>query len=467
MRVVLSTYGSRGDVEPMTGLALRLRALGAEVRVCAPPDFAEPLEGLGFPLTPVGWPIRALATGAVTGRAPRTLPEIAADLTAMSYQAVTTAAGAGAAGDGVAPAGGGSAATEAGDGVVPAGGGSAATEAGDGAVAAGVVVVATGSLPAVAGARAAAEKLGAGYVHACLSPCYLPSPHHPPVPWPGLVLPADATDNRLLWRLNAEHLNRLFGETINTHRGSVGLPAADDVRDLIHGDRVLLAADPVLGPWPGAADLDVTQTGAWIRPDERRLPADLEAFLSAGTPPVYVGFGSMPLREAERVARAVVEAVRARGCRVLLGSGWAELAPIDDRADCFVVGELNQQALFPRVAAVVHHGGAGTTATAARAGAPQVIVPQVADQPYWAGRVTELGIGTGHDGPVPTAGSLSAALGIVLAPGVRTRAAAVAGTIRTDGADRAAKLLLDPAGRLGGSARPVSAVGGCRRTRSG
>ncbi|MER7129298.1 nucleotide disphospho-sugar-binding domain-containing protein, partial [Streptosporangium saharense] len=94
-------------------------------------------------------------------------------------------------------------------------------------------------------------------------------------------------------------------------------------------------------------------------------------------------------------------------------------------------------------AAVVHHGGAGTTTTAARAGAPQVIVPQVADQPYWAGRVTELGVGTEHDGPTPTAGSLSAALKIALAPETGARAAAVAGTVRTDGADRAAKLLLD------------------------
>jgi vancomycin aglycone glucosyltransferase len=82
-----------------------------------------------------------------------------------------------------------------------------------------------------------------------------------------------------------------------------------------------------------------------------------------------------------------IEASRAHGRRVLLACGWAGLAPIDDAGDCFVVGEVNQQALFHRVAAVVHHGCAGTTTTAARAGAPQVIMPQVADQPYWAARV--------------------------------------------------------------------------------
>jgi vancomycin aglycone glucosyltransferase len=103
----------------------------------------------------------------------------------------------------------------------------------------------------------------------------------------------------------------------------------------------------------------------------------------------------------------------------------------------------HQQALFGRVAAVVHHSGAGTTTTATRAGRPQVVVPQAADQPYWAGRVAELGIGAAHDGPTPTGESLSAALRTALSPETRARAAVVAGTIRTDGAAVAATLLLD------------------------
>ncbi len=90
----------------------------------------------------------------------------------------------------------------------------------------------------------------------------------------------------------------------------------------------------------------------------------------------------------------------------MVSRGWADLARIDDRDDCFVVGEVNHQALFPRMAAVVHHGGAGTTTTAPGAGAPQVVVPQIADQPYWAGRVAALGIGAAHDGPTPTIESL-------------------------------------------------------------
>ena len=160
---------------------------------------------------------------------------------------------------------------------------------------------------------------------------------------------------------------------------------------------------------------------------------------------MYVGFGSM--RAPEDIARVAFEAIRAHGRRAVVARSWAGLGLIDERDDCFAVGEVNQQALFGRVAAVVHHGGAGTTTTATQAGAPQVAVPEWADQPYWASRVAELGVGAAHDGPVPTTGSLSAALRTALTPQTRARARAVAGTICTDGATAAAKLLLDAVSR--------------------
>ena len=307
--------------------------------------------------------------------------------------------------------------------------------------------MASGITPAAAAARSVAEKLGIHYVYATYCPVWLPSPHHRPLGLPGRPFPPDVTDNRVLWKLEAQGMNAVFGAPFNTHRASIGLPPMDDVREHVFTNRPWLAADPILSPWQEPADLDVVQTGAWILPDERPLPADLEAFLDAGTPPVYVGFGSIPMRASQDVAQDAIEAIRAQGRRVLVDRGWADLALIDDRDDCFVVGEVNQQALFGRVAAVVHHGGAGTTTTAARAGAPQVVVPQMGDQPYWAGRVAELGIGAAHDGPTPTFESLSAALRTALAPETRARATAVAGTIRTDGATVAATLLLDVVSR--------------------
>jgi vancomycin aglycone glucosyltransferase len=249
----------------------------------------------------------------------------------------------------------------------------------------------------------------------------------------------------VLWEQDAQRVNALYGAALNSHRAAIGLPPVDNVRDHVLTEAPWLAADPILCPSQGMTDLDVVQTGAWFLPDDRPLPEGLEAFLDAGAPPVYVGFGSMASYALKDIARVAIEASRAHGRRVLLARGWAGLTPVDDADDCFVVGEVNQQALFARVAAVVHHGGAGTTTTAARAGAPQVIVPQIADQPYWAGRVAELGIGVAHGGPTPTVDSLSDALTTALAPETRARARAVAGTVRADGATVAAKLLLDAA----------------------
>src|SRR6202022_4289834 len=110
-------------------------------------------------------------------------------------------------------------------------------------------------------------------------------------------------------------------------RASIGLPPMADVRDHVFTNRPWLAADPPLSPWQQPADLEVVQTGAWILADERPLPADLEAFLDAGTPPVYVGLGSM--RVPEDIARVAIEAIRAQGRRALVSRGWADLALID------------------------------------------------------------------------------------------------------------------------------------------
>ncbi|MFC4000427.1 glycosyltransferase [Prauserella oleivorans] len=306
-----------------------------------------------------------------------------------------------------------------------------------------------------------AEKLGITAVHVSDCPIFLPSPHHiGRHRCRGGRFRRRSPERQELDRLSVENYNAVVREGLNTNRVALGLPPVDNVRDYLLGDRPWLVTDPVLAPWQEAADLDVVQTGAWMLSDERPPPADLEAFLDAGAPPVYVGFGSVPV--PEDVARMAVEAARAHGRRVILARGWANLAPIDDRDDCFSVGEVDQQVLFRRVATVVHHGGAGTTTTAARACAPQVVVPRMGDQPYWASRVAELGIGAADDCPTPSTQSLSAALATALAPDTRDRATAVGGRIRTDRATVAGELVLDTVGqgRAPVSAEDAVAVGG-------
>ena len=189
--------------------------------------------------------------------------------------------------------------------------------------------------------------------------------------------------------LDGRGFTALFKEPLDAHRASIGLAPVTDVGEFMFTTHPLLAADPVLGPWHGGGGLAPVQTGAWTLEDERPLPADLLSFLDGGAEPVYVGFGSMRTVD-EGSVRVAVAAIRAHGRRVVIGRGWAGLDVVDGRDDCFVVGEVNHQALFGRVAAVVHHGGAGTTNTAFRAGVPQVVVPQGGDQAYWAGRVVDL-----------------------------------------------------------------------------
>ena len=383
----------------MLALAVRLQELGAQARVCAPPDFAEQSARLGVEMVPAGQSVRALVHGK-NGNKPSTpadAPRVAAELVEGHFETV-----------------------------------GAAAEGCD-------AVVATGLMPA--GVRSVAESRGIPYVLAAFHSGSFPSPNQRPLPRPGKPFPPGETDNRVLWDIDAERVNALYREPLNAHRAAIGLPPVDNVRDHVFTDRPWLATDPTLAPWPGSPYLDVVQTGAWILRDDRPLPADLERFLDTGEPPVFVSMGSV--RAPEDVARVAIEAVRAQGRRVVIGRGWADLALIDDGDDCFVVGEVNHQALFGRVAAVVHHGGAGTTTTTAMAGAPQVVVPQIADQPYWGGRVADLGIGAAHEGSTPTVESLSAALATALAPETRARATAVAGKVVTDGTTVAAKLLLE------------------------
>ncbi|WP_093147827.1 glycosyltransferase [Saccharopolyspora antimicrobica] len=379
MRVLLSTTGSRGDVQPVIALALQLRGLGQDVRICAPPDFHDWIGSLGISSVPLGPQMRR---GPWDLSSPEGRRRAAEDAVAAQFSTLPAAA-----------------------------------RDCDVLVACGAVQVA---------ARSVAELAGIGYVHAHYCPATLPSPHHPPAPWPGW--PADERGgNRERWRRDEQLWNDVWGPALNAHRAAAGLAPVTEVRNHVLTDRPWLAADPRLGPWPAPDDPGVFQTGAWLLPDERPLPAELESFLDAGEPPVYFGLGSRSA--AADSSRSMVESARALGRRAIVSRGWAELPLPDGGADCLSIGDVDHRALFRRVAAVVHHGGAGTTTVAALAGAPQVVLPQVYDQHYWAERVERLGIGTARG-----TGSLAEALGRALEPGTAERAAATAAEIRTDGA---------------------------------
>jgi UDP:flavonoid glycosyltransferase YjiC (YdhE family) len=179
---------------------------------------------------------------------------------------------------------------------------------------------------------------------------------------------------------------------LNHHRAALGLdPVPDTYRHMIT-ERPLLAADEVLGPAPDDLDVEVDQVGYLLPRDETPLPAKLESFLQAGPPPVYLGFGSMMDSDPVGTTRLLLDAIERVGCRALVAKGWAGLGGLPLPDTVFGAGSLPHASLFPRMAAVVHHGGAGTTATAARSGVPQIVLPHLLDQNYWGHRAHLLGV---------------------------------------------------------------------------
>jgi vancomycin aglycone glucosyltransferase len=182
------------------------------------------------------------------------------------------------------------------------------------------VIVAASALQVAAGSIA--EKRGIPYVFAAYAPTVLPSPHHAPAPLPPVpdrpaLPPTD--DNLELWNRNAARFNDSFGAPLNAHRAAIGLPPVSDVQRSMFTARPWLAADTALAPWPDSPEYQVFQTGAWILSDSRPLSREIEAFLNAGDPPIFFGFGSM--RAAQDVSKSMIHAARAVGRRAIVSSG--------------------------------------------------------------------------------------------------------------------------------------------------
>ncbi|MCP2261852.1 UDP:flavonoid glycosyltransferase YjiC, YdhE family [Streptoalloteichus tenebrarius] len=249
---------------------------------------------------------------------------------------------------------------------------------------------------------------------------------------------------------------RMFAGVVRDLRAQLGLPpvSPDAIRRRYeaHPLRSLHGVSPVVVPrptdWPDTAEM----VGYWWppRPAGWEPPAELVDFLAAGPPPVYVGFGSMGANRREQLQAVVQEALARSGLRAIVHRGWAELAVKGD--DVLMVDHVPHDWLFPQVAAVVHHAGAGTTAAGLRAGVPAVPVPLAHDQPFWAQRLLALGVAPAV---VPTrqltGDRLAAALAYAVgAPALRRRAEAVARRIGAeDGAARVREVVEGVVARVG------------------
>ena len=161
------------------------------------------------------------------------------------------------------------------------------------------------------------------------------------------------------------------------------------------GRTILYGYSPLVLPPPTDWGDSVHVTGYWFLepPAEWAPPADLVHFLQSGPPPVYIGFGSMVNSKPEETTKLVLQALARTGQRGVLSAGWGGLQQADLPETVFMIGSIPFSWLFPQMAAVVHHGGAGTTSIGLWAGIPAIVTPFMGDQPFWGQRVYELGVG--------------------------------------------------------------------------
>jgi sterol 3beta-glucosyltransferase len=299
------------------------------------------------------------------------------------------------------------------------------------ATAAGTDVLLTAFGPAPLG-RVVAEGFGIPSMGVYLAPG-VPTSEFPPPGWT-TTGPASAAGNLAAGRELLARTGFLYADVLRRVRARLGLPAPTveaqgppENWPICHGYSPAVVPRPA--DWPAAVHV----TGYWwpARPPEWQPPEVLVDFLSAGPPPVFVGFGSMTPAH-ERLQTVITDAVERAGVRAIVQSGWAELLPIGD--DILLVGDLPHDWLFPRTAAVVHHAGAGTTAAGLRAGVPAVPVPVLVDQPFWAARLHRLGVAP-HPLPMHelTADALADALRCCLErPAYRDRATQLARRIQAE-----------------------------------
>jgi vancomycin aglycone glucosyltransferase len=348
MRVLLAPCGTRGDVQPVIALAVGLRARGHDVSFVAPSNFLEWIRAHGFAVESMDVDFEELLRGGG--------PDINSSRWQFRQfqkfipQLFTSVA--------------------------------RASEHADLIVGAGVQVAA----PSVA------EWREVPCVSVTFCPCAIPGGTAPPPmvqrqTWPAWV-------NRLLWHVGLPVADLALRGGINRGRAALGLAPIDRPLADLFGRHVILAADRDLGPLDEADAGHVFCSDAWILDEPAVLDARVEAFLALDPAPVYVGFGSMMARRVPELAAQAVAAVRSLGRGAIIAGGWASLDRyLVEADDILTIGALPHHAVFPRVAAVVHHGGAGTTTAAARAGVPQVILPHVLDQYYWGHRIEQLGLG--------------------------------------------------------------------------
>ncbi|MEK9509497.1 glycosyltransferase [Gemmatimonadota bacterium Y43] len=365
MKLLLLTYGTRGDVEPFLALALGLQAAGHDVVVATSSRFRAFVEQRGVPFHAMSDESLAL----IESPEGRRMLEGGTGFVRRMAAGVRLSRRAGPINDRLMRQTWEAARAHAPDRIV--------------------------YHSKLFAAPHVAEKLGVPAALAMLQPMMVPTREFPAMGLPSWPIPGW---NRLSYRLVTLGF-AAFRKRVNTVRREVlGLGGVKRAREVVFPPGagtipILHAYSRRVRPEPADWPAEAVVTGYWRLPEAPGFEPepDLRAFLADGPPPVFVSFGSMTSADPSELGALVAGALRRAGCRGIVGSGWADLE-VRTEGEVLAVSSVPYGWLFPRTAAVVHHGGAGTTAAGFHAGVPQVICPFFGDQPGWAALAHDRGV---------------------------------------------------------------------------
>lgn len=374
MRIVLVTFGSRGDVQPMLALSLALQSAGHDVLLAAPPEKGEWARELGCPFQSFGDNITAFIDNMEDAHSIRSAIRFVGYLRKILISQFHT---------------------------LPK-------------IIAGADLVVGASL--VGALSSVAESMDIRYRYVAFTPVLLRCSNHPFIAFKHQGFPKYY--NRMTWRI-ANILDRLnLTSLVNKGRKQLRLKPVKDAWESVLGRHVIVASDKAISQIPPDVKPSVTQTG-YLHLDQREPPLEeLETFLRAGPPPIFAGFGSMPKKDQNKNIPIIIRAARAAGRRVVIARFWEEPSGFSRSSDILFIRKYPHLKLFPRMSGVIHHGGAGTVAAGAISGVPQIVVPHILDQYYWGHQVYRS-----HLGPKPiwrsqfTSRKLAAAIGVCLSNG--------------------------------------------------
>lgn len=353
MKIVLSPSGSRGDVYPIIYLGRELKRRGHDIHIVTSIDYREFCENEGFAFYSMGSEFSTLMDS-FTNNMGKPLKVMKEGITIFNnelqdyYKSLLKV-----------------------------------SEGADMIVASGLQF--TGAL--------VAHVKQIPYRYLAHIPILIPSKHHSPFFVPYQNLPKWL--NSLLWSGNMFVMGKTIGKTLNKIRLANGLNRIKRATDHVERERVVIAVSPELGIIPPDNSDVGLQIDYFFDPDEGDLSVEINDFLKSGDAPVYFGFGSMTDGHPEKTLDTIFKSVKELGIRAIISKGWANYSHNDIPEGIFFAGEEPHGKLFPKMKAIIHHGGAGTTSSASRAGIPQITIPHVLDQYYWTSRITSLGISPG------------------------------------------------------------------------